>query len=82
MDSFKDFYHRLNESKSSVTVAVPVDIDGKRYSAVNGQAYVHSKITTGRWNTQKKMMRRPLKAGEHHDRIIAALEKHVSERSE
>jgi hypothetical protein len=66
--------------EEGVTVAVPVEIDGKKYSAVNGQAYVHSNMIMGRWNTKKRAMRKALKPGAHHDKIIAALEKHKSER--
>lgn len=62
--------------KSTITVAVPVEIDGKKYSAVRGQAYVHSTTIMGRWNTSSRKMRRALKPGPHHDKIIAALEKH------
>lgn len=71
-----------SQDKKGVTVAIPVDIDGKRYSAVNGQAYVHATQTVGngRWNTSKRVMRRPLKPGPVHDKVIAALEKHKASR--
>lgn len=67
--------------KSTITVAVPVEIDGKKYSAVNGQAYVHSITTMGRWNTTTRKMRKALKPGPHHDRVIAALEKHKASQN-
>jgi len=74
---------KMNEAqKEGVTVAIPVDVGGKRYSAVNGQAYVHSTMImgNGRWNTSKRQMARKIKPGPHHDKIIAALEKHKAER--
>ena len=75
-------YVRFSEEviEEGLTVAVPVEIDGKKYSAVNGQAYVHSNMIMGRWNTKKRPMRKALKPGAHHDKIIAALEKHKSEK--
>lgn len=77
------YYGQKNEDKTGLTVAVPVEVGGKRYSAVNDQVYVHSAVTKHfhGWNPTSTKVRRKLKQGTPlHDKIHAALTDHVKKR--
>lgn len=79
MKSFTQYIAEVKtKPRKPLTVALPVDIDGKKYSAVLDKVFVHSNVTTGNrnWNTSTRKMRRPLKPGPHHDNILAKLEKY------